>query len=1112
MKKIIAVIFVLIQYSTSLMAQLSREYRSVINGPWDSAHNWQIKIGDGWYEAESAPNGSETIYITSLITCEGHIISGVTTMYANLIGNYSVASGGVLNVNSNSAMGIVSNNGTVNIEGAFKIDLLTNNASGVINLTGNVGLGGGIIYNYGLLNDVASSFNKIGYVTIYNYNQYNKLGTFISTQQGGIFNSGNLNVSQGTLETSPGTIINLENGVIDINQNAILQAGLIGYITLEPGSKIQGSGFLDIYNRLYVNVANYEFPESITLRALGGVLDGIGGLSIKGKMELNAGLRYIPIVIQETGQLILRDTRIGDKDLTNYGNVIWETGDIWVYGYPFKNYGKFTISNGGNFRILSSYFNTYFENFGTVINNSDKSTFFDVVFFNRESGVIQGSGSIRFSSLQSDGIISPGQSPGILTLQSDLPLLTNSSALNIELVDNSGPGTGYDQLRVLNNLQLNGKLKITAAENLPAGTYTILNSLEGSLSGAFSSIELPVGFTMSNDAKSIIISKQTIDSDADGFPDETDCAPNDGTKWQTGSLFIDKDNDGYDAGKEDVCYGAAIPAGYKTISLGADCNDNALSIHPGATEICGNGIDENCNGMADDVCAPIDSDGDEVPDANDCAPNDGTKWQTASLFIDKDDDGYDAGKENVCYGDNIPDGYKTVTLGSDCDDNNLNIHPGAVETCGNGIDENCNGMEDDVCSVIDTDGDGVADSNDCAPNDGTKWQTASFFIDKDNDGYDAGKEDVCYGAIVPNGYKSVSFGSDCNDNTADVNPGVTEICGNGIDENCNGMADDVCAPIDSDKDGVPDANDCAPNENTKWQSSLLYIDKDNDGYDAGKENVCYGSTVPAGYKITTLGADCDDKNASITLCSNCIARGTSGSKGYIKNVFACYGFNNTTLFTGYGDYTSQSVTSAPDKLLGFAVTPGYPSCYTHSPLYITVYIDWNGDGDFFDEKEFVFAPKYPTSVKSKFYVRVPAGTKAGKKRMRVVMRLDKHSGSCDVFTYGEVEDYSIIILSANTTVREANESAFDEDDDSFKVYPNPASDRMIIERSGYDEKKANSSPAQMLLATVEGKVILKQSLYSLVQAVDVHNVAAGVYFLTIIQNGEKTTSKIIISH
>jgi hypothetical protein len=74
-----------------------------------------------------------------------------------------------------------------------------------------------------------------------------------------------------------------------------------------------------------------------------------------------------------------------------------------------------------------------------------------------------------------------------------------------------------------------------------------------------------------------------------------------------------------------------------------DCNDANAAIHPGAAEIFGNGVDEDCNGR-DDVNRDADRDGFPVP--------------------------------------------------IDCDDTNPAIRPGALEVRGNAVDENCDRRAD----------------------------------------------------------------------------------------------------------------------------------------------------------------------------------------------------------------------------------------------------------------------------------------------------------------------------------------------------------------------------------------------------------------------------------
>jgi len=64
--------------------------------------------------------------------------------------------------------------------------------------------------------------------------------------------------------------------------------------------------------------------------------------------------------------------------------------------------------------------------------------------------------------------------------------------------------------------------------------------------------------------------------------------------------YRDYDNDGY-GNATDTVKSASQPMGY--VTAGGDCNDSSATIHPGATEICGNGIDDNCDGKIDEVCS-----------------------------------------------------------------------------------------------------------------------------------------------------------------------------------------------------------------------------------------------------------------------------------------------------------------------------------------------------------------------------------------------------------------------------------------------------------------------------------------------------------------------------
>lgn len=88
-------------------------------------------------------------------------------------------------------------------------------------------------------------------------------------------------------------------------------------------------------------------------------------------------------------------------------------------------------------------------------------------------------------------------------------------------------------------------------------------------------------------------------SDANGctVSSVTNVIVNDLAAWYT-----DQDNDGYYTGS--AVWSCTSPGQYYTTNVtgGGDCNDSNPVVHPNAVEICGNNVDDNCNGTVDEAC------------------------------------------------------------------------------------------------------------------------------------------------------------------------------------------------------------------------------------------------------------------------------------------------------------------------------------------------------------------------------------------------------------------------------------------------------------------------------------------------------------------------------
>ena len=218
----------------------------------------------------------------------------------------------------------------------------------------------------------------------------------------------------------------------------------------------------------------------------------------------------------------------------------------------------------------------------------------------------------------------------------------------------------------------------------------------------------------------------------------------------------------------------------------------------------------------------------------------------------------------------------------------------------------CTGGGEGTSSLnVDTDGDGVVDYEDCAPedpdvfpgnvevcdgidndcngvSDGTQAEdVTTWYIDGDGDGYGSDNGAVNVACDQPSGFADQA--GDCDDLDPEVHPGTIwypDVDGDGFGddatpiESCESPgdlfihqggdcfdgdasvhpdADEYCDGVDTDCDGELDDADAL--DAGEW-----YLDDDGDGY-GGEDTLVTSCDQPSGYG--SEGGDCDDDNADV---------------------------------------------------------------------------------------------------------------------------------------------------------------------------------------------------------------------------------------------------------
>ncbi|HKX85517.1 MAG TPA: GEVED domain-containing protein, partial [Flavobacterium sp.] len=232
--------------------------------------------------------------------------------------------------------------------------------------------------------------------------------------------------------------------------------------------------------------------------------------------------------------------------------------------------------------------------------------------------------------------------------------------------------------------------------------------------------------------------------------------------------------------------------------------------------------------------------------------------------------------------------------------------------------------------------------------------------------------------------------------------------------------------------------------------------------------------------------------SSVTL-TYCTSQGNNTNDERIGRV-AIGSINNASTGTaGYENFTSISTNAGRSSSQTITITPTWTGS-VYSEGY-AVFIDYNQNGVFTDAGETVWTRTASTTTPVSGSFTIPATATLGATRMRVSMKYNGVPTSCESFTYGQVEDYTINITAAAREEDSSESIAVN----NIKLYPNPTTSILNV--------TSVSENASFKVYNVMGQTILDGKINN--GTIDVSRLTNGNYIMEISDNGTSTTKRFI---